>query len=566
MMAGIVSQLRGELHQQTPTWGLLLPALFLTLPLFGCNDVATRSAIDETSQKARVGVEEVEHTPVEQKRYDPLVVSDKVWSGATAVRMHRGVPLPDRLEGARGVTLVSSTPMALDEVAKAISSQTGIPVYLADAGFGVKPGLGVQNNSSSSSGNGMMVAYEGPLSGLLERVAANFGVSWRFDGASITVKRFETRVFTIEALPGTQSIQEGMQDDSSSGGSGGGSSGGSSSSTNTITQNSKFAIDFKYWDEIGQVVTSMLGGTGAVVVAPSLGTITVTTTPEIMRLVADYLADENQKMSRQIAVNVEVYSVNLNQGMDFSLAFTAALKFLSHNAITGVTAPSEAGSFSGGGSMAVAILNSQSVGSATDIFKALSAIGDTTKVAKFPVVTLNNRPVSRRIGEDIGYLASSSSTASATAGSGATVTLSPGTVHQGFSMQMTPRLLDDGRILLQYSLSIVDLVQMTCFSSAGIDCTGVTASSAAQLASSSSTAIQVPTTSNRIFVQQSVLRSGSTLIIGGVEENDAVQNSQGVGDAYNFLFGGGESSARTHTMVFFALTPRVLESPRAEQD
>ena len=31
------------------------------------------------------------------------------------------------------------------------------------------------------------------------------------------------------------------------------------------------------------------------------------------------------------------------------------------------------------------------------------------------------------------------------------------TVHDGFSLQLTPRLLDDGRILLQYSLSLIGL-------------------------------------------------------------------------------------------------------------
>ena len=123
----------------------------------------------------------------------------------------------------------------------------------------------------------------------------------------------------------------------------------------------------------------------------------------------------------------------------------------------------------------------------------------------------------------------------------------PGTVLQGFTVQVTPRLLDDGRILVQYSLSIVDVLAMNTFTSSG-------------------SSVQLPTTANRDFVQQAVLKSGSTLFIGGAEEDDAQQNSQGVADPYNYLLGGGLSSGTSHTMVFFALTPQVLDTPHSEQE
>jgi len=373
-------------------------------------------------------------------------------------------------------------------------------------------------------------------------------------------------------LPGSQEVQEGMQDDQSSGSSGGAGGGGGGSSTNTMTQNSKVSINFKYWDELGQILNAMLNGTGSVVVSPSVGTVTVTTTPEMMRSVAEYLAKENQRLSRQIAVNVEVYSVDLNEGLDFNVAFSTALKSLTNldaEFTKGVKAPAEAtAAFSGlnvsnGASFNLTILNPSTTGTVTDVFSALSAIGDTTKVAKFPMITLNDHPVSRRVGTNISYLASASSTSGSTSGALPTVTLTPGVVRQGFSVQLTPRLLDDGRILLQYSLSITDLLNMACFSSVGIDCSGATSDSGSTAATGS--AIQAPTTSNRIFVQQSVLKSGATLVIGGAEQETAQQNSQGVGDPFNYLFGGGSSSARAHTMVFFALTPRVLDVPHAEQ-
>jgi hypothetical protein len=307
------------------------------------------------------------------KRYNPLVVTDRVWTGSSAMRMHRGIPLPARYETPRGVALVSSDPMSLADIASAIGAQTGIPVRIAENG--VKT-----SSSNGASAPGMPISYEGPLSGLMERTAGFFGVNWRYDGSTITLSRFETRVFVVEALPGTQQIQEGMQDDTASSSSGGssGSSGGSSggSSQSSITQNSKFTIDIKYWDELGQIVTSMLGGVGTVVISPSVGTITVTSTPEVMHTVADYLSSENNRMSRQIAINVEIYSVTLTEGMDFNIAFDTALKRLTgfganYSGLANAPAAlNVSGAVAGGGALSVAILNPNTVGSVSDVFTA----------------------------------------------------------------------------------------------------------------------------------------------------------------------------------------------------
>lgn len=536
--------------------------------LAGCTDPAMRNQIDRRAEEARRGLDLASRPSVPQKRYNPLVVSDKVWVGNKSTRMHRGMPLPAKYESPRGVAVVSSDPLGLAEIAAAISQQTGIPVHVGDSGSkSAAPLLSSGDGKSGAGGPAMPLAYEGPLSGLLERVAGYFGVNWRYDGSTIAITRFETRVFQIEALPGTQQVQDGMQDDTST--SGGSSSSGSSSSSqqSSITQNSKFTIDLKYWDELGQIINAMLAGTGSVVISPSVGTVTVSTSPQVMRNVASYIAAENQRLSRQIAINVEVYAVSLSEGMDFSLAFNAALKKITElsTIYSGASAPTSISGFTGGGSMSVAILNTNdSMLPLNSVFTALNGIGDTTKIAKFPLVTLNNRPVSRRIGKDINYVAQ---TTTNTTGSGASsayagTTLTPGTVHQGFTVQLTPRLLDDGRILLQYSLNIIDLLSMISFNSV----CGTNSSCSSSTSAAGSSSIQLPTTANRLFVQQSVLKSGSTLVIGGVDEEDMTQNSQGIGDPFNYALGGGNSSSKSHTMMFFAITPQVLDTVHTERD
>lgn len=73
-----------------------------------------------------------------------------------------------------------------------------------------------------------------------------------------------------------------------------GSSGSSGSSD--LQQTSEMNLELKVWEELGQTITALLGGTGNAVVAPSSGTITVTTTPEIMRQVSMFISAENKKI------------------------------------------------------------------------------------------------------------------------------------------------------------------------------------------------------------------------------------------------------------------------------
>lgn len=561
------------------------------LGLIACEDSRTNKAINERSDEAVRAIQAMANqSPT--KSYNPLVVTDRVWNGSSAIRMQRGVPLPPRYETDRGVTLVSSDPMSLSEIAIAITTQTGIPVRLNDAAPATgsaprptpTPGVG---GSSSANNSGMPMAYEGSLSGLMERVGGFFGVQWRYDGSTISVSRFETRVFVVEALPGTQTVQDSIDSTgsgssgggSSGGGSGGGSSGGGSSSgsngggsgsgastTSSMSQSAQFSGEIKYWDELSGVLTAMLGGTGSVVISPSIGTVTVTTTPEVMRTVATYMAQENRRLSRQIAINVEIYVVSLTEGLTFSSAFTTALRHvaglkfnqtvsggLPASVVSGVIANSPA-------QFNVSILNSDRVGQLNDVFTALSGIGDTTTVARFPLVTLNNRPVSRFVGEQRQYVSKVSGNSAVGTTTSTSTNIETDSLNVGFTIQMTPRLLDDGRILLQYSLSSVE--QIGNFAKFNSVCGDDTTCTPPQ----GSGTVQTANTANRNFVQQSVLKSGSMLLIGGAEREDLQQSSQGVGSPFNYLLGGGLSTAKRHSMIFIAVSPQVIEEPRSEHE
>jgi type IVB pilus formation R64 PilN family outer membrane protein len=551
----------------------------LVLVLTSCH---TEELRDEIAEKGAVTEQRVvdARVPAPPRRYNPLTVTDSIWGGERAVRMRHGLPLPNRVEGHKSVALVATSPMSLRSIATAISTQTGIPVRLdkdaeevagedddappTSASVGVAPapasttpagrgGAGAAARPTAprpSAGRtgpvtGMRLAYEGSLSGLLEKATSHFGVIWKYDGAAIILSKYETRVFVMQVMPGTQKVSDGMKESSGEAPSSSGNAQATTITQQSAQQSSSMDIDFKFWDEIGKTLEVILAGTGSYSLSPSSGTITVSTTPQAMRNIADYISQENDRLGKQLAINVEVYTVDVNESEDFNTQFDAALRRLTNFGLN-FTSPSAPARATTGtlGALSVAILNPETVGEITDIFSLLSQVGKTARVAQFPMTTLNNRPVSRRVGQDRTYLAAVQTN---TSQSFQNTTLTPGIIRDGFSIQITPRILQDGNILMQYSLSLIDVLEISSFESGDAQ-------------------IQLPRTASRVFVQQSMLKSGSTLVLAGYDQDQASQVSQGVGNAYNYLLGGGAGNQRQRQILFLAMTPQEISLPRTEND
>jgi type IVB pilus formation R64 PilN family outer membrane protein len=500
--------------------------------------------------------------PADIKEASPLTVTKDVWTGSQSVQLRSGRPLPSKFEQSRGIALVSANPVELSAIANMVASQTGIPVRLAsdvtDGGAGARSSSKKSSSKSSSSSSsktapqsgGMTLAYEGSLSGLLDLVSSNFGVLWRYDGSAIVISRYETRVFMVEALPGSQTFSDGIgkpedQKETSTGSTSG--SGG----TGTLNQASDMKVDLKFWEELKENISTMIGDAGSFTISPSSGTITVVTTPDNMRTIATYIRRENNRLTRQVAINVEVFALDLNEGEDYGLDMNVVYRKLENwpqLALTG--APTGITDTTGSLGLSVLNLDPSPTGGAREfnktntLIQALSTLGNVSRVAQLPITTLNNRPATRRIGRDIGYLASSSTTIGSSS-SVSTSSLQPGTVREGFSLQLTPRVLDDGRILLQYSLADITLVQFTTVASNG-------------------SSIQVPETVNRLFAQQALMKNGATLVLAGYNQAREEEKHSGIGSPFNFLIGGGMVSSSARQIMFIAITPRELSVPRVE--
>ena len=74
--------------------------LAMAVTLAGCDIEKTRNLIDDRANtgEAQENLLEAREAQPNAKQYNPLIVTDKVWAGnSPATRMHRGMPLPDKI-------------------------------------------------------------------------------------------------------------------------------------------------------------------------------------------------------------------------------------------------------------------------------------------------------------------------------------------------------------------------------------------------------------------------------------------------------------------------------------
>ena len=113
-------------------------------------------------------------------------------------------------------------------------------------------------------------------------------------------------------------------------------------------------------------------------------------------------------------------------------------------------------------------------------------------------------------------------------------------------MEVLPRILDQGRLIVLFNLSLTNLVAMDT----------KTVSTGDGL-----TELQMPHMRVRGFVQEIAMRSGQTLILTGFEELQEETNSNGVGRAQPGILGGLAQNASERKILVILLTPEVLQSP-----
>lgn len=505
--------------------------------LSGCANIEERQSFkdrDEVNQDVR----DLASKQSDMINTDPLVEDiEGVYLGVgETVNIDESHLLPDGVD--QQISLYNASAMTLNAAAERIQSVTGIPVKVSGqptnissqgSGMGGSPDAMLQQVLSAGAPapqGSVRLQHDGSLSALLNKLASRFDVFWEYTAGKIRFSTRKVEHYQLALLAG--SVNQTADISNTSGGGGGvgedqsfvEASGGLSTSFNS---------DIEPWDSVEELMDGLVGDRGGYSINESTSSIIVSGAPSVHENVQSFISDYNDVLTRQVALNVSVFTLQLDDSYNAGFNLEGALESAGNDYGLGITGPilgnnsGDAGEFS-----ATLFDDADSPYAGSELLvRALNKWGETSIVTSTSGVVLNGQPFPIQDVSRVTYLASTELDTSGEAGS--SMSLTPGTVTTGFSMQVIPQILEDQELLLQYAFTLSNLKRIV------------------ELSSGEQT-IQGPEVDDRSFTQRSKMPLGSTLVIAGFQrDEDSVSRATG-GTGWN------RNSSKGKTVVFVTIT------------
>lgn len=469
---------------------------------------------------------------------DTVSMSEGVWLGNKSIVLEHRNNLPSQFETDTGITLLLNEPVSLQVFANDVYSITGIPVKIDG------------QVSAEKLKKAINVAYTGKLSGLLSQVATDLDLLWYYDKNSIVFYETETRTFSLYALGTEVAYQTAVSTDDG----------------NQVSLESTL----KEWDEVESAISSIIGNNANAdfTVSRSLGTITVTASPSVLARVSEYIDRQNKRLSQLVTIDVKVLQVTISNDSAFGLNLAAAINSTSGlnivanpknnlasteassmniavlsntvSAITGAT-HMENGNVVEGAYTNDQIMNGSLAGAAgsSALIEALAKQGKVSLVTNVGVTTRSNRvaPVSNT--RTTGYIKRFESRNFTTVESS---TVDQDDLETGFTMQLLPNVLENGKVLLLFRMSVRELLRMSTQTIGEVT-------------------LQLPEVEERSFMQEVIMESGQMLVVSGFEKQTNEDTRYGLGDPDFMALSGSRETSATREVLVVILTPQVLVSP-----
>ena len=507
-----------------------------------CSMSTSLDATIEREVEASTKMKEMAKAPTPIENTDLVKVKNDIWLGDTSEIEYEGQPVPAYLETADGVTLISNRPITLFEIGDMLNKVTSLRVRfdsnlekdIREKGSKNKPSAAAIN-ADWTDADKMLVSYRGPLSGLLDEISSRFGIWWKYDKKEIHFYKYITKTFVLYSLPTKPKLNVTVGGSSSAG------EGGSSSLS--LSSEAEIAV----WTQIKVSITSMISKDSKLTIDQGNGTITLTATPTDIKKVGRYITEQNNRLSRQVAISVKVLQVTVTDGDQYGLNLSAM--FNDGHTTFRLASPTGGVADDIADNLTMAITPKNWTGSA--IVKALSSQGATTLVTSGTVTTLNNKPAPIQVIKKQNYI----SEITKTNGGDNDYDISTETeeIETGFTLDVLPRILEHGRLLLMFNLTLSDLIEL--------EKVYLNEPTEGTPSSASGQYIQNPKIESRGFTQEVAMSSGESLILTGYERVENTTSKEGIGSATNSLLGGSATANKERSVLVIILTPVVLESP-----
>lgn len=511
-----------------------------------------------------------------QQARETVVFSNKPWVSTQPLVNKRGLPFSLDAD----IVYRPAGAVTITDLAQYITKETGLPVIVApdainpgilssgksgkpaqakpstlnpDSLAGLMPssvsgGYGEASNFDLGIGSNSSIIglkFSGKVSSLLNQGTAQLGLSWHYDQdlRGVRITYFDTRTFDVwtfgDELEIESTVKSGLLTSTGSGDTGSSSSSGATGESGS-NQSTKSTYKTSLMTDIESDVKAMLSvqPPGRLSLSRSTGSLTVSDRPDVLNRIAAYLKETNRSITRQVLFNVKVYEVNFTDNDQTAINWSAVYQSISgkwgfglSNTVAGIS--SEAISATG----SILDTSSSPWAGSKAVLQALSEQGRVSEVRSPSVTTLNLQPAPIQIGNVQSYVASSSTTTTASVGS--STALTPATITSGFNMMLLPKLLDKENMLLMITLSISSKPTFKDFES-------------------NESKIQTTDYDTKNVAPKVRLRSGETLVLTGFDENSENADKSGVGSASFFGLGGGRKRSTTRTSLVVLVTPIVL--------
>ncbi|MFM5727673.1 pilus (MSHA type) biogenesis protein MshL [Aeromonas veronii] len=260
------------------------------------------------------------------------------------------------------------------------------------------------------------------------------------------------------------SFDSASNNNSTNSSSGNNSNGNSSNGTRIETDTNS-----DYWTDLRDSLQTLIGtGDGrAVITSPQAGLVTIRAYPKELKAVREFLNQSDSHLKRQVVLEARIIEVALNEGYEQGVDWSGLSASWDGN--KGIT---------GGGSLA----NTQLPTTPNQIFTALGGgagfkvsdgnfnvavnllktQGDVNTLSSPRVTATNNQKAVIKVGTDEYFVTNASTTTvSTTSGDRTTPNVELTPFFSGISLDVTPQIDEEGKVLLHIHPSVIDTEEQT---------------------------------------------------------------------------------------------------------
>jgi type IVB pilus formation R64 PilN family outer membrane protein len=369
------------------------------------------------------------------------------------------------------------------------------------------------------------------------------GYNYEVSGQTLSWSRYKVESFDLAWLPGKLSFNLGKK--STGNQSYGSSSSQSSSGTAGFKEESANEFitteaEIEIVNDLKEILPMMLSVNGKFHFDKSNTALVVKDRPRYVDAVSDYVSNLNEKLTRQVAIDVEVIDVEISNdsqlGLDWRLVKNqindlANVSFVSDFASSLTSTANNASIFR------IQDANASASGTAL-LIEALESQGSVSKRTYPRIVTMNNRVGKIRAINRQSYIQRRS--VQSTANVGAQASIIQGDVETGFILYALPKVMKNRDVIMRLTTSLSSLLQL-------------------ESKGEGDQRVESPRVSDKDFDNTVVIQSGETLLIAGLSSKENNLN-----DATNGIkaFGFNNKKKRVRVETILAITPTILRGKR----